>query len=155
MPQLLLQVPPRATAIVHVENNSSSPPAPFSSCFQRSCYKVFHSKTSWTQAETRCQHFGAHLASLHSAEESRFVGSLVGCCSGNYWIGLSRPNPSETWKWSDGSQLDFINWAPGEPNHFRGLGEYFTNVWPKKQEWNDDTNSGINVRYFVCKRPSQ
>lgn len=38
-------------------------------------------------------------------------GELVG-----FWVGLYHLNQDDPWKWVDGSETDFINWRPGQPN---------------------------------------
>ena len=107
--------------------------------------------TSWRKAEARCVAHGAHLASVHSEEENALVGAVVGCCRGNYWIGLHRPKGE--WEWVDETPVDFFAWAKGEPNNWKSLNENFVSVWPPHQKWNDDTNKGVGVRFYVCKWP--
>ena len=36
------------------------------------------------------------------------------------WIGLGQKSSSAQWSWSDGSLLDFSNWAGNQPNNNNG-----------------------------------
>ncbi|VDM85198.1 unnamed protein product [Strongylus vulgaris] len=66
---------------------------------------------------------GGHLVSIHSEEENTFISSTSFAddknadCLQLTWIGLKKPNypANATWAWTDGSALDYLNWAPGKP----------------------------------------
>ena len=54
--------------------------------------------------------------------------------------------------WSDGTEVDFIKWAPGEPNDDDGSEnciEMYVSLWPGM--YND--HSCTEARYYVCKAP--
>merc|ERR1719206_1007540 len=59
-------------------------------------------KLSWADAESYCQSWspGAHLASIRSAEEQKFVQVNF---PGNIWLGGSDTAKEGTWTWSDGA----------------------------------------------------
>ena len=82
----------------------------------KQCYRFYNSTPkNWTQARhTSCQKVGAELVSITNQVENNFVTQLT---NGNEaWTGLNDPNKSDQWVWSDGHQLNFTKWAPGEPD---------------------------------------
>ncbi|KAL6742317.1 hypothetical protein Aduo_015477 [Ancylostoma duodenale] len=78
-----------------------------------SCYLAPHHPLTWHDAENYCRNEGAHLVSVNSAEESRFIGMLADQHNPQFltWIGLIRnSNLSDSlhrWSWSDGSAVNF------------------------------------------------
>ena len=61
---------------------------------------------------------GAHLASIHSAEENRFVYEYfqeVRSSVNELWIGYKRFSDT-SFAWIDGSAKEYDNWNTGEPN---------------------------------------
>jgi hypothetical protein len=80
-------------------------------------------------ADEQCKAEGyTGLASIHSAQEQQQAASACdqlvlredesgvphGC-----WIGYRRAGPT-VWTWRDGTNVDYQNWAPGEPNDYHG-----------------------------------
>ncbi|KAH7693907.1 pulmonary surfactant-associated protein A1-like isoform 4, partial [Aphelenchoides avenae] len=47
------------------------------------------------------------------------------------YIGLLYDPATCTWNWDDGSEVDYANWGPGEPNNWRGL-EYCVELHTSK-----------------------
>jgi C-type mannose receptor len=72
--------------------------------------------TDWTDAENYCQSVGAHLVSLHSYEETKFVSTLIEFALPYAWTGLYSNDNEKTWRWSDGSSVDYLPWGSGLPN---------------------------------------
>jgi hypothetical protein len=60
-----------------------------------------------------CSGAGAKLATITSAAEQAFVGSLVGATS--RWIGLSRFG-APAFSWISGEAVTYTNWEATEPN---------------------------------------
>jgi len=125
---------------------------------------------SWTQAEADAQALGGHLATITSAAENNFVFSLIDYPQywyeldpdHNYgpWIGgLQSPqssNPAINWTWVTGEPFVYSDWAPGEPNHYEGLPEYYIEYIAENGEdggalmtptWNDATNAPSDINY--------
>ncbi|EYC05951.1 hypothetical protein Y032_0079g1271 [Ancylostoma ceylanicum] len=68
-------------------------------------YKFYcdQGKISFEEAERRCQRYKAHLVSIHSEEENRFVLNLIDYGQLDYtWIGLIQERFND-WSWTDGS----------------------------------------------------
>ncbi|KAL6734634.1 hypothetical protein Aduo_005152 [Ancylostoma duodenale] len=81
----------------------------------------FHYKGYWSdaftkfeEAEKKCHDLGAYLVSIHSKEENEFVNGLVGGNSPEdiIAIGLKGKNSSSSWRWTDGSVMDFSHRDP-------------------------------------------
>ena len=69
---------------------------------------------SWSQAEAEAQALGGHLVSIDDAALQAWVTATFG--GQNLWIGLNDVDQEGSFVWSDGSSVDYTNWAPGEPN---------------------------------------
>ena len=88
-----------------------------------SCYFISPQKTTWYLAHHVCAVLDrrARLASVHPAS-SQFVETLAKETGTNrIWIGLARQcDDDDSWVWSDGTPLDFADWAPSQPNNVGG-----------------------------------
>uniref|UniRef100_UPI003AAC2783 macrophage mannose receptor 1-like n=1 Tax=Centroberyx gerrardi TaxID=166262 RepID=UPI003AAC2783 len=110
------------------------------------CFKVQPQeieKKTWYEARDYCRAIGGDLLSIHSAAELR-VGryDLLFATSsyGRAWIGLSAPDPSIGYVWSDGSPLNFQHWKSGEPNNkynVESCAEFQIYYWNVNGSWND------------------
>nr|XP_024662134.1 ladderlectin-like [Maylandia zebra] len=108
---------------------------------------------TWTDAECSCQTLGGNLASFHSTAEYTFIRKLIYTAAGSYptaWVGGNDRETETVWKWSDGSQFDFTNWAKEQPNNSGG-GEDCMEINFNGRDYVND--SGCNSqRGFVCVR---
>uniref|UniRef100_A0A914QP75 C-type lectin domain-containing protein n=1 Tax=Panagrolaimus davidi TaxID=227884 RepID=A0A914QP75_9BILA len=103
----------------------NSPVCPVSWTFYNTtgfCYKVMDNAT-WKGAETRCKAENAHLASVHSIEESLILADLAyypgvhGCTWPTHaWIGLFTEDRNVHWNWTDKTPYNYAKWMPGHPN---------------------------------------
>ncbi|EPB80718.1 lectin C-type domain protein [Ancylostoma ceylanicum] len=71
-----------------------------------------------------CQEHGAHLASIHSSDENRFVRDLAANASRSHealhtWIGFHKDCHGD-WKWSDETETDYLNWYTNQPDNYNG-----------------------------------
>ncbi|XP_067946493.1 neurocan core protein-like [Watersipora subatra] len=85
--------------------------------FQCRCYEFLNSKTYWDN--NICATNGGHLAKIDTKEVDSFLrdrsrkyfSSELGV-----WIGAFRETEEDEFFWTDGSPLEFSNWADGEPD---------------------------------------
>ncbi|WKY03844.1 hypothetical protein Q1695_005082 [Nippostrongylus brasiliensis] len=135
-----------------------------------SCYKTFLG-ANFNDAENMCRSFGSHLASIHSNLENKFIATFTSTgtsymdATGFAWIGLHQANypVDDTWSWTDGTVVNYLNWAPQQPDNTDGI-EQCVQIYSdhmgrnpttdkQYQQWNDYV-CGQNIRAFVCKKPA-
>nr|XP_020447208.1 macrophage mannose receptor 1-like [Monopterus albus] len=104
------------------------------------CFKLFSvmsaNKKTWYEARDYCRAIGGDLLSIHSAAELQVLPQSYKTA----WIGLSAPDPTTGYVWSDGSPLNFQHWEDGEPNNFNNV-ESCAEINLEKRDssgsWND------------------
>ena len=117
------------------------------------CYRYFPEGKTWRGAESACQLWGGHLASVHSEGENSLVHDL---CLLACWIGFSDLEAEGTWRWSDGTPSDYTNWQPGEPNGRSGDIADAAYMYPRTNthvgaaKWDDDFYT--KPMPYVCMR---
>ncbi|CAG2234305.1 CD206 [Mytilus edulis] len=112
------------------------------------CYLIRHEKRTWFQARDFCRSHGSDLVSFHSKAEVDTLPKNQ-LKEEPYWTGLNEIDHKGTFKWSDGTPLDYTNWNLYEPNHWNNFEhcvemEHFTH-----RKWNDG-NCYIS-QSFICK----
>ena len=115
--------------------------------YKGSCYAYYpYAKKTWADAEAFCRtEPGAHLASIHSAEELIFVQSNF---PRYIWFGASDIRREGTFEWSDGSSWNYSAWKPGEPNNNGNQDCLVGNA--KDHKWDDDHCE--EKKMFLCKK---
>ncbi|XP_026578892.1 CD209 antigen-like protein C [Pseudonaja textilis] len=81
--------------------------------FGNGLYYISQGKKTWYEAENFCMSREAHLTSILSSEEQKFISSKL---NESAWIGLTDENVEGHWAWSDGSRLIIQYWADDNPN---------------------------------------
>ncbi|XP_069468591.1 C-type lectin mannose-binding isoform-like [Ambystoma mexicanum] len=112
------------------------------------CYKLFNCKTTFANAELYCRRRirGGRLASLHTCRDNRFVSRLLRHGPATAWIGGLYLHQGKTFIWSDGSEFNYQNWSPGEPNNC-GRNEFCMEIYGNGK-WNDLACN--RARAFIC-----
>ncbi|XP_023561199.1 macrophage mannose receptor 1 [Octodon degus] len=115
-------------------------------------YYFSKEKESMENARAFCQRNFGDLVTVKSESEKKFLWKYVnrkGTPSASaYFIGLSI-SLDKTFTWMDGSKVDYVSWAPGEPN-FANEDENCVTLYTDSGLWND-----INCGYpnpFICQR---
>uniref|UniRef100_A0A914CDL3 C-type lectin domain-containing protein n=1 Tax=Acrobeloides nanus TaxID=290746 RepID=A0A914CDL3_9BILA len=116
-----------------------------------------------------CQNDGANLASIHSPEENSYIANSTYMYlqqERNVWIGIYLDNSTLTWKWTDGSFVDYTNWGFERPFPGDGCGILVNSQWPNycnttnfcnwfglwdTQSSYDCTLSNSKIVYAACK----
>lgn len=121
--------------------------------FEDYCYQKISRLHGWHRAQQYCEDQQGNLVSLHSESEVdfliRFLASYNSIRGNRIWIGLNSLALDGSFKWSDGSPVDFANWDIGEPNNFQNQ-EKCANMYAQHGMWNDENCNA--VMNFVCKR---
>ena len=117
------------------------------------CYVVDETLRSWSgaQAEIVAQSLDPlfHLVSIHDAVENAYVGSLFPS-GDSFWIGLtdsSTFSTEGTFVWTDGSPLDYTNWASGQPDN-SSAGLDFVRFDNSIDQWLTDVDDSATSAYF-------
>lgn len=79
------------------------------------CYTYYDSEIfTWGGAKMFCQDNGAFLVSIHSLDEMNFIIQLSSKRKDyrkrTYWIGLRARGLHSSYRWDDGTPLNFVNW---------------------------------------------
>ncbi|XP_072169938.1 LOW QUALITY PROTEIN: uncharacterized protein [Diadema setosum] len=86
--------------------------------FQTSCYKVFTDGKSRSSAKNYCESQGAHLATITSLDEQRFLRKFVRAYdAAQYNIGFRRHG--KTFRWVDDTFVVYTSWADNNPLYER------------------------------------
>ncbi|KAI8490447.1 hypothetical protein Bbelb_317150 [Branchiostoma belcheri] len=101
------------------QNCQQAKPCPMGwSGYKNHCYKLMKDKAPWIETKKQCGRLGANLASITSSGEANFINGII--TGGKWgvhlvWFGLHRND--EFRKFTDGSQVFYTNWEPGQPNN--------------------------------------
>ncbi|KAH7708015.1 CLEC-50 protein, partial [Aphelenchoides avenae] len=133
------------------------------------CYKTFHNAyVTWNNADEACKGVKANLVSIHNYEEHLFVQDIsatgvpmqwtTGHFDAGVWIGLTDAAELGTFRWSDGTPLDYEHWATARPQSIGySCGQIFPDYLigytpdPFYNHW-DNQACNLDMRGFVCKK---
>ncbi|XP_031418414.1 alpha-N-acetylgalactosamine-specific lectin-like [Clupea harengus] len=152
MATLIIWISACAVLLCGVHGQHKCPPG--WSVFNRRCFKIVTSSSTFHKAQMACANENAHLASVHSAAENDFIQGLVrnaGLSSQGAWIGGSDDGSEGTWYWIDGSAFDFSDWTIGQPDNYHT--EDCLMLTPDGNlRWNDLRCD--DLRPFICSKKS-
>ncbi|NXC68371.1 MRC1 protein, partial [Anhinga anhinga] len=102
------------------------------------------------KARDFCKKNGGDLAVVESESEKNFLWkyTFYKDWGNNFYIGLS-VSLDKTFRWMDGTPVNFVAWAPNEPN-FANNDENCVVMYTQTGTWND-LNCG-SVELFICER---
>ncbi|KAF7686720.1 CD209 antigen-like protein 2 [Silurus meridionalis] len=125
--------------------------------FRSSLYFMSKENKTWTQSQDDCIKKSANLVIITSREEQDFIELFRRGKSA--WIGLSKENTVDLWKWVDGTPLQTPFWWTQEPNNHNGDENCVeTGYRPKDgrpvvdvlNTWNDNTCSA--KIFYICEK---
>jgi hypothetical protein len=142
----------------YVFGRPDEPSVPFKADFGKLWVIKLPASTTWVVAEQTCQKYGWHLVSIHNAAQNTAVMRALQASqtdgTGGF-IGINRIlepaagqaiSDPKLWAWSDGTPVDYMNWAGGEPNNW-SLKEYKVHMYRDSGQWNDHY---YDFPAFVC-----
>ncbi|NWW90882.1 MRC1 protein, partial [Rhynochetos jubatus] len=102
------------------------------------------------KAREFCKKNGGDLAVIENESEKNFVWkyTFYKNWGNNFYIGLS-VSLDKTFRWMDGTPVNYVAWAPNEPN-FANNDENCVVMYTQTGTWND-LNCG-SVELFICER---
>ncbi|XP_011485494.1 galactose-specific lectin nattectin isoform X1 [Oryzias latipes] len=103
-------------------------------------FRYFSSPKTWAQAESFCRSIGANLASVRNRFENYKLLRLIKKKQGRFtptWIGGSDAQTNGVWFWSDGSNYQYTNWCPNEPNNYHGRQHCLQMNFSYRRCWDD------------------
>ncbi|XP_014814354.1 PREDICTED: C-type lectin domain family 2 member B-like [Calidris pugnax] len=105
------------TAVTFAAQAFHPRPAPCFRCpfdwigYRGKCYYFSEVEGNWTSGQDNCSALGASLAMLDSLEDLSFVRRYQG--TSEHWIGLSRGDEDQPWKWVNNSHFSQPFWIHG------------------------------------------
>lgn len=121
-------------------------------------YTLYGGYNSWSSAQEMCANMGGdggtavrkHLAIVHNDAEQKIIEQLLNATStvDKAWIGAS--NTSGSWKWLDGTNVQYSQWGYNEPSGTgTGLGAAasFDGSW-----YAHDDCQNIHVQGFITEQ---
>ncbi|NXO51028.1 MRC1 protein, partial [Aramus guarauna] len=102
------------------------------------------------KARDFCKKNGGDLVVIESETEKKFLWKYIFYkdWGNNFYIGLS-VSLDKTFRWMDGTPVNYVAWAPNEPN-FANNDENCVVMYTQTGTWND-LNCG-RVELFICER---
>ncbi|GFR60316.1 C-type lectin [Elysia marginata] len=133
-------------------------------CFQDSCYQLFYARFYDWQTEDKCNATGGgHVLEINSAEERDFVKGFLNTAPprrkrlGEFpltsvWLGATDSAVEGEFRWlSDNSEIDFQDWARGQPaNIASNRMSQDCVALDLFQDWRWDDVSCHNTNALVC-----
>ncbi|KAF1763891.1 hypothetical protein GCK72_003837 [Caenorhabditis remanei] len=116
--------------------------------YQNHCYTLVKQQKNFQDAENHCKSINAHMTSIHSFLEYRFVAQLYADW-GLYWLGGTLTSANAKIKWLDGSSDDF------ETTKYHKDGnclQYRVDSIGIGHDWFAENCGDESI--FICKRPA-
>ncbi|CAN8184992.1 unnamed protein product [Coccothraustes coccothraustes] len=126
--------------------------------FDNKCFKVFgfneNDTLTWHAARNNCIDLGGNLATISKKEEQAFLMSLLKNAATDAWIGLNDINQEHTYLWTDGSPVEYTNWAKGSRSYYSMDDCVFLMKNPIEQagKWKDEGCKAS--KSYICQKNS-
>uniref|UniRef100_A0A8C3H207 Macrophage mannose receptor 1 n=1 Tax=Corvus moneduloides TaxID=1196302 RepID=A0A8C3H207_CORMO len=126
--------------------------------FDNKCFKVFgldeNDTLTWHAARNSCIDLGGNLATIPKKEVQAFLMSLLKDAATDAWIGLNDINQEHTYLWTDGSPVDYTNWAKGSRSYYSMDDCVFMMKNPIEQagKWKDEGCKAS--KSYICQKNS-
>ncbi|XP_062600173.1 C-type mannose receptor 2-like, partial [Saccostrea cucullata] len=119
------------------------------SSFGGSCYKLYTSTKTWTDALKACQAEDSSLVDIASNDEQVFVYELSKGLQA--WLGGSDASVEGHWLWYSSDQpWGYTHWDPRQPDDYRG-NEDCLQFW-NADFWDDYQCSGAPPMPYICEQ---
>lgn len=76
---------------------------------------IASANASYTSASSQCQATGLDLGTVSGAGSNVALRALAPA-DRRLWLGARRSLLDGAWRWPDGAELDYLNWAQGRPS---------------------------------------
>merc|ERR1712172_367301 len=144
---------PEVTSTAAAAMASCSPPW---KSLDTGCYLFQEWNSTWYDSRRECKQSGGYLVEVDSQEEQDAILREIasrgwdGDTHFGFWIGLTDIFHDGTWVWDNlGKPLDFSNWAPGEPNNYRGLQHCAAiKLWAENGKWDDVSCEAVKLEHM-------
>ena len=104
---------------------------------------------TWEDAEAFCEALGGHLAVITDVAENTAVFNYMKAQGhDSAYFGLSDATQEGTWTWVNDEQVDYTNWASGEPNNENNNEDYVSFYYKFPDgKWNDG-NFAVGATFY-------
>ena len=112
-----------------------------------SCYYLSTYTSTWRNGQTTCETLGGHLMSVSGPAEQGVITDYLRAADA--WIGLNDLVDDGHFEWTDGTPVQYVNWADGQPNDL--LDQDCVSVLEDGSgKWDD--NHCKYTKLFICER---
>lgn len=141
---------------------SESDECPFGWDFKyNKCYRFITDKITGEEARYYCARYGANAQPMTIHNEMQQTWAIELAFFKNeakeaVWIGLRRTGPNETnFAWRDATPMDFINWAPHEPDN-RNSSEWCVAINDTPKFYGRWLDAPCALRFhLICEKPGR
>ncbi len=121
--------------------------------FNNHTYEIYDQYLDYHKALEYCESKGGHLATISSAFENEGIYQSIKGYKDTYFLGATDEVTEGDWKWCDGTNMTYSNWASTQPDN-AGSGEHYLEMWSESGLWNDarlkSADYYAEVSGFIC-----
>jgi glucose/arabinose dehydrogenase len=101
-------------------------------------YLLTSASLTWEQAQAEARSRGGNLVTINNAAEETWLKQTFSATEG-FWIGINDRATEGQFVWASGEAVTYTNWAPGEPNDYRGNQDFGWMNFGASRQWDDNT----------------